>query len=281
MKNSILAVIYFLISNCGFSQFNPIGTSITTDIFRTGKVGLGYNAMPTFGTYTSMFNGNSFFQNSVQIGNNVSFNQNIYGFASNKSMQLFTSPNNGYFEITNGTSTLATTVTNCIGCYSNVAVAGDVVINARSAGSLIIANENNGNIKFETGLGASGTGKVQMMLDKNGSIGIGTGSTALNPLEKLAVNGLIHTKEVKVDLLNWPDFVFSKNYNLPTLQTIEKQIQDNGHLANIPSAKEVAENGVLLGVMNKNLLQKIEELTLYLIQINKDVQYLKAQLKTK
>ncbi len=83
MKKSILAIIYFLISNCCFSQFNPIGTSITTDIFRTGKVGLGYNAMPTFGIYTSMFNGNSFFQNSVQIVSNVSYNQNIYGFASN------------------------------------------------------------------------------------------------------------------------------------------------------------------------------------------------------
>lgn len=118
-----------------------------------------------------------------------------------------------------------------------------------------------------------------MKIDNLGNIGIGTGSSALSPLEKLAVNGLIHTKEVKVDLLGWPDYVFTKDYNLPTLQEVEKQIKEKGHLANIPSATEVENNGVLLGEMNKKLLEKVEELTLYIIQMNKEIELLKKENK--
>jgi hypothetical protein len=114
-----------------------------------------------------------------------------------------------------------------------------------------------------------------MLIDKNGNVGIGT----LTPDAKLAVNGLIHTKEVKVDLIGWPDYVFESNYNLPSLSDVEKQIAIDGHLKDIPSAKEVENNGVKLGEMNKLLLQKIEELTLYLIEMNKELQQVKTQLK--
>ncbi|WP_264536594.1 hypothetical protein [Flavobacterium sp. N1736] len=100
-----------------------------------------------------------------------------------------------------------------------------------------------------------------------GNVGIGTKS----PDAKLAVNGTIHSKEVKVDLLGWSDFVFKKEYNLPTLQEVEKHINEKGHLENIPSEKEVLENGINLGEMNAKLLQKIEELTLYSIQQNKKI----------
>lgn len=95
----------------------------------------------------------------------------------------------------------------------------------------------------------------------NGNVGIGT----TNPDSKLSVNGNIHTKEVKVDLNGWPDYVFAKDYDLPSLHEVEKHINEKGHLSNIPSAKEVEENGIQLGKMNKKLLQKIEELILYTI----------------
>ena len=106
-----------------------------------------------------------------------------------------------------------------------------------------------------------------------GNVGIGTD----NPDSKLAVNGEIHTKEVKVDLVGWSDFVFFDNYKLPTLEEVEKHIKEKGHLKNIPSAKEVEENGILLGEMDSKLLQKIEELTLYTIHQEKQIQNLEKE----
>ena len=109
----------------------------------------------------------------------------------------------------------------------------------------------------------------------NGSLGIGT----TNPNGwKLAVNGKIRAKEIKVET-NWADYVFEDEYNLPTLQEVEKHIQEKGHLKNIPSAKEVEKNGVELGEMNKLLLEKIEELTLYTIAQEKRIQALEKKLE--
>nr|WP_299067985.1 hypothetical protein [uncultured Allomuricauda sp.] len=106
-----------------------------------------------------------------------------------------------------------------------------------------------------------------------GNVGIGTTS----PDAKLAVNGNIHAKEVKVDLVGWPDYVFEEEYNLPTLEEVEAHIAKKGHLQDIPSAKEVEQNGVKLGEMNSKLLEKIEELMLYTIQQQKDIEKLKEQ----
>lgn len=108
------------------------------------------------------------------------------------------------------------------------------------------------------------------------SLGIGTpGSDSW----KLAVNGKIKAKEIKVET-GWADFVFYDTYMLPSLEEVEDHIKKNGHLKNIPSADEVEKNGILLGEMNAKLLQKIEELTLYLIQQNKEMKVLKERIKT-
>ncbi|WP_240628108.1 cell wall anchor protein [Flavobacterium anhuiense] len=101
-----------------------------------------------------------------------------------------------------------------------------------------------------------------------GNVGIGM----INPKNKLDVKGTVHSQEVKVDMENWSDFVFKKEYNLPTLEEVEKHITEKGHLENIPSEEEVLKNGINLGEMNAKLLQKIEELTLYSIQQNKKIE---------
>ena len=108
----------------------------------------------------------------------------------------------------------------------------------------------------------------------NGNVGIGAG----NPTNKLDVNGTIHSKEVKIDLTGWSDFVFKKDYNLPTLEEVEKHITEKGHLENIPNEEEVLKYGINLGEMNAKLLQKIEELTLYMIEMKKENDLMKKDI---
>ena len=118
----------------------------------------------------------------------------------------------------------------------------------------------------------------KVRIQGNGNVGIGL----TNPQNKLDVNGTIHSKEVKVDMNGWSDFVFKKGYDLPTLAEVEKHINEKGHLENIPSEEEVLKNGINLGEMNANLLEKIEELTLHLIEKDKQINFLlNENVKTK
>ena len=116
-----------------------------------------------------------------------------------------------------------------------------------------------------------------------GNIGVGTTSTDA----KLTVKGDIHAEEVRVDLnVPAPDYVFAEDYDLPSLESISAYIKANQHLPEVPSAEEMEEDGIDLGVMNMLLLKKVEELTLHLINQNESVkkleienQSIKAQLK--
>ncbi|PWL39165.1 hypothetical protein DKG77_13195, partial [Flagellimonas aquimarina] len=112
------------------------------------------------------------------------------------------------------------------------------------------------------------------------NVGIGTTNTQGY---RLAVAGNVIAEGVKVELQgNWPDFVFLKDFDLMKLDEVKKYIEENGHLPNIPSAEKVRQEGIDLGGMNAKLLQKIEELTLYLLlqqsqidQLSKEVEQLK------
>ena len=109
-----------------------------------------------------------------------------------------------------------------------------------------------------------------------GNVGIGTE----NPDAKLAVNGTIHSKEVKVDLnVPAPDYVFANDYKLRSLQEVETYVNQNSHLPEIPSAKEFAKNGIQLAEMNIALLKKVEELTLYAIEQNKRLDTIEKENK--
>lgn len=132
-------------------------------------------------------------------------------------------------------------------------------------------NLNNSNFLRIRDVGGNST---PFIIKGSGNVGIGVS----NPQNKLDVNGVVHAKEVKVDLTGWADFVFEKDYHLPTLEEVEKHISEKGHLHNIPSEKEVLANGLSLGENQKLLLQKIEELTLYSIEQNKRIKNLEEKL---
>jgi hypothetical protein len=98
---------------------------------------------------------------------------------------------------------------------------------------------------------------------------VGIGTTI--PDEKLTVKGKIHTQEVRVDMAGplVPDYVFANDYKLKSLQEVEAFIKENKHLPEIPSAQEIEKNGLMLAEMNMNLLKKMEEMTLYMIEQEK------------
>ncbi|WP_298545657.1 tail fiber protein [uncultured Aquimarina sp.] len=114
----------------------------------------------------------------------------------------------------------------------------------------------------------------RLVISANGYIGIGTS----NPDMKLTVKGNIHAEEVKIDLnVPAPDYVFKEDYNLRSIEELENFIKENSHLPEIPSAKEFERNGVMQAEMDMNLLKKIEELTLYTIQQQKEIESLKKE----
>lgn len=96
---------------------------------------------------------------------------------------------------------------------------------------------------------------------------------------KLTVNGKIICEELKVELYNnWPDYVFASEYDLTPLHELKAFIKENKHLPNIPKADEVAQEGIEVGEMNRKLLEKVEELTLYVIQLQEQIDQLKTSL---
>jgi hypothetical protein len=116
-----------------------------------------------------------------------------------------------------------------------------------------------------------------------GKVGIGTPLTSNPNNYSLAVKGSIGANEVKVEnnSTTWPDYVFDEKYELPSLGKMEAYIQEHKHLEGVPSAVEVKANGYSLDKMDEVLLKKVEELSLYIIQQQKEIDALKKRLDEK
>ena len=110
-------------------------------------------------------------------------------------------------------------------------------------------------------------------MNTNGNIGIG----ATSPSEKLVVDGKILAEEIQVQTVPASDYIFEPDYDLRSLAEVDQFIRENKHLPDIPSAEEFKENGVGLGEMDDMLLRKVEELTLYMIDMQKQMDELKEE----
>jgi len=183
--------------------------------------------------------------------------------------------------------------------HSNGSLRFENLVNAANP-NYILGTDANGNVSEYDVTSLAGTsdadwlkpdGNLAMSINDNiytnGKVGIGISTfptlvgTEDVSFYNLYVKGGLLTEEVRVALTSdWADYVFKKDYKLPTLKEVEKHIKDKGHLQDIPSAKEVKDNGVELGEMNKLLLQKVEELTLYIIDLNKKVEAQQKQIET-
>ncbi|ANH81282.1 hypothetical protein A8C56_10050 [Niabella ginsenosidivorans] len=142
------------------------------------------------------------------------------------------------------------------GAFQGWTVADEAITGTNTV-EIPYSNAFGGDVNFKDGIWS-----------KTGNVGIGT----ITPAEKLSVNGNIRAKEVKVETANWPDYVFKPSYSLMPLSKVESFIKANGHLPDIPSAKEIEQNGMEVGANQVVLLKKIEELTLHLIEMEKKVE---------
>jgi hypothetical protein len=154
----------------------------------------------------------------------------------------------------------------------------------RASGTGIVAGNYNTIVGQNTSIGdvsnyvviADGQGHNRIIVDQNGNTGIGASA----PDAKLTVGGTVHASAVLVDqtVQATPDYVFDKDYDLSSLKDVKTYIDKNHHLSEIPSAEQVAKDGINLGEMNAKLLKKIEELTLYLIEKDNELKLQKKLL---
>ncbi len=129
-------------------------------------------------------------------------------------------------------------------------------------------------IQSKTTSGRGGGNPLLLIESYTGNVGIGT----TEPQSKLAVNGTITAKEVRFTLAGFPDFVFADSYKLMSLDKLEQHVKINKSLPGIPTEQEVLAGGVNLGEMQTKLLEKVEELTLYVIELKKENEELKTRI---
>lgn len=149
------------------------------------------------------------------------------------------------------------------------------------AGSILDNNNQGLNLISRTNLRffvdeLSGNAIEAMYIKNNGNVGIGT----TNPSQKLTVTGTIKSKEVIVTEDTGADFVFKEDYPLPSLEELERIIQQEHHLPGIPSAEQMKREGVRIGNLQMKLLEKIEELTLHVINQNKLMHWQRKKIET-
>jgi hypothetical protein len=279
-------------------QFNASGLKLGTDksiYFDNGSTYYLRESNGSFGSVSAWGKKASWagysIEDRVVFMHDGSNTAGIYDDVNNK--YIFRGTFNGATELYyNGTSTLATT-------SSGIDVTGETLITG-GLPRIFLDNTVYGTSIEAIGMTTAGdlrlgwsqptitlrAGSVERLkvhstgVDITGSI-IASGNVGIGTTDpgnyKLAVEGTIGAREVTVTADSWSDFVFKDDYKLQSLNEVESFIKENKHLPDIPSEEEVKENGVSLGEMDAKLLQKIEELMLYVIRINKKVESLEAE----
>ena len=132
------------------------------------------------------------------------------------------------------------------------------------------------NVKPEGNFEVSNAFGNIMTLQPNGKFTISDGTVKLIQVD---ADGLFRARKVRIDMDNWADYVFNKDYDLMPLNKLERYINEHQHLPNVPSINTVINEGIDLGDMNRVLLEKIEELTLHLIQQDKEIKSMKDSIE--
>jgi hypothetical protein len=268
--------------NFGIATNNNIGVGAPFNITTSGNVGIGTttpgNLLEVSGTIPS----------PLTITRTT---------ASNISLE-FKNASGSWFAGLTSTGNFGIATNNNLGVSTafNITTSGNVGIGTTAPGNLLEVSGNipspltitrttasNIGLEFKNAIGSwfagqASTGNFGIATNNNigistafnittsGNVGIGTA----NPLNKLDVSGTIHSKAVSIDLNGWNDYVFKKDYRLPSLSEVKTYIGQHQHLPEVPSEQEMIKNGLDVAEMNKLLMKKVEELTLYLIEIKEE-----------
>ncbi|SDF21558.1 Fibronectin type III domain-containing protein [Pricia antarctica] len=226
---------------------DSVPPSAVTTLAATGTTATGTQLSWSASTDNIGVTGYRVFRNGTQIGTPVGTAYTVTGLTQSTSYAFTVS---------------------AVDAAGNVSAAGNTVnVITQESGGIVDYTSQNANLD-SVDWQARNVFAAQTM-------GIGTTDTQGYAL---AVAGDVVAESVKIALqTNWPDFVFEKEYALPSLYEVERHIREKGHLSGLPSADEVKANGIDLGEMNALLLQKIEELTLYLMQQDKKIRQLEKK----
>jgi hypothetical protein len=265
----LLTVSTLFIALVSFSQIareNQWSGSTTLDgnIYRTGNVGIGVSN-PT---------------EKLDLSGNISLRDasRFVGTLTNHSLSFKTNNLTRIKINTNGKT-----------YFDNDIVIGKLFLTGDDLIRIIFSKTHKhsyfdygGNLHFRSNTNGINNG-TPLILQKDGNVVIGGGNVYADYVDqahgyKLAVKGKIIAEEVVVKLHeNWPDYVFSPSYTLRPLSEVEEHISNHGHLPEVPNAQQVQDQGISVGEMNAILLKKVEELTLYVIELKKEVEELKEK----
>ena len=274
--------------------------ALNTNTAGTGNVAYGYQSLYSnnIGNYNTAVGSNSLYSNtgnnnlgigfaSLYLNNSGIDNIGIgyqAGYSNNGSSNTFIGKNSGYSNIGSG----------------SVFIGKDAGYNETGSSKLYIANSNtatplikddfvNNNLKFHLGTTAPTptTGYLAIgdfvtaagTTGGAGGLGIPAMATAGDKYRLIVQDGIL-TEKLKVALRNstdWADYVFDKSYKLMSLEKVEAFIKTNKHLPNVPSAEEMAATGIDMQKTSTKFMEKIEELTLYMIEMNKEIKALKVE----
>jgi len=260
----ILAISLFSVGNA-FSQFltAPDGNNLYT----MRRVGFGTNT-PKYGVHVF---GDDTYGNSATIMIDRYHNGGYGGF-----LRFRSSPHSA----TVAARTLGSLVFEGSESYSN-----DVNVYGTGAQISVFTTENwsaNGHgsrFNFYTVENGSTTKELRMSIDHDGKVAIGSDLTTPDGYRLFVEDGIL-TEKIQVAIKNtsnWSDFVFADDYELKGLGEVEQFISENKHLPGVPSANAMVSEGLNVAKMDALLLQKVEELTLYMIELEKKVEMLEAQ----
>ncbi|WP_227687270.1 autotransporter outer membrane beta-barrel domain-containing protein [Spirosoma arboris] len=252
-------------------------------------LGAGGGAESSYNTFLGANAGSSpMINNAVAIGHNAIVNQNnsmvLGGTGVNSlSVGIGTEAPQNTLEITQGTpGNSGLRLTNLTSAVSTTYTT-DKFLTVTASGDVVLATSGTPNLR-QAATAADGlwqTSGEHLQNNNSGGVIIGQQMIKTPSDYKLFVEKGILTEKVKVAIKNtseWSDKVFERGYQLKSLGEVEQHIQQQGHLPGVPSATEVVEKGIDVAKMDAKLLEKIEELTLYSIQLEKTSQQQQAKI---